>query len=155
MAVSGQLGRLPANNQWGYYVVGLGSNGITIGETWLQLTALRFPVLIPSIKTCRSIASEAVGDILAAVSQKAGRKAELMSLPNNAFLRAKVTIGGSGMTARAFMTQVVNAISVPMYWELTYDADVDLYLMVITPATRVYHDAFGHRIETDGMAPQP
>jgi hypothetical protein len=53
------------------------------------------------------------------------------------------------------MTQVVNAISVPMYWELTYDADVDLYLMVITPATRVYHDAFGHRIETDGMAPQP
>lgn len=99
--------------------------------------------------------AEAVGDILAAVSQKAGRKAELMSLPNNAFLQAKVTIGGSGTTARAFMTQVVNAISVPVYWELTYDADVDLYLMVITPATRVYHDAFGHRIETDGMAPLP
>ena len=92
---------------------------------------------------------QAIEDISTALSQKKGRQVALFSLPLNLLIRVNVNIGGSGITARTLMSQVLDATQRPFYWDILYDADPNLFAVNIYPVTKAYYDVFGRRFLVD------
>ncbi|MGC1620515.1 MAG: hypothetical protein WA765_18640 [Candidatus Acidiferrum sp.] len=88
---------------------------------------------------------ETVSAILDALTAKSHTKVGPGTMPLNALLQSRVTVGGQDIPSRVLLQQALSAAKVKLYWLLYYDSDGQSYALNVLPLTKAMYDASGKR----------
>ena len=83
--------------------------------------------------------------ILDALSVKTKTQVGPGTMPLNALLGTKVTMGGQDTPARTLLLQTLSATDRKLCWYLYYDHDVNSYALNLRPLVKAEYDASGNR----------
>ena len=105
--------------------------------------------IAPVLDTPVTIATETrtiydtVAAILQALSKATGKKAIMMSVPNNTFERTQASIGGTNVPARQLLKQALASTHRPLQYDLGYDPDGPIYLLNVSVAAMIGDNGLG------------
>ncbi len=84
--------------------------------------------------------------ILSALSAAAGKDAIMISVPNNLFSDAQVTVGGDDVEARQLLRQALDGTHRPLQYDLGFDPDNSgVYILNVSVATKAESSEAGGR----------
>jgi hypothetical protein len=109
------------------------------------------PVLDTSISLTGATRSAAgtIKLILDALNKASKTKVGLGILPINAFVQSQVTVGGSNVSARDLLLDLIDQVrSVKLVWEVLFDPDGRVFYLSLLPAGQAHYDSSGKRTTT-------
>ncbi|HEX5410256.1 MAG TPA: hypothetical protein VFZ27_00180 [Terriglobia bacterium] len=87
--------------------------------------------------------------ILVSLNKASSTKVGLGMVPINAFVQSQVTVGGSNVSAREFLVDVIDQIkAAKLIWELNFDPDGRVFYLNLLPATQAHYNSSGKRTTT-------
>jgi hypothetical protein len=105
------------------------------------------PILdtIISIPVQQRSAFETLELIAKTLSSKTGTQVSLVQAPISLLRQSQVTVGGENLSARALVTQTLDATKRPLVWDLLYESNFPLYGFNIGVARQNQVDTFGRK----------